>query len=426
MEDRSHILERAAGVVLPADYRRFLNRYDGGARLTDGTMRFALATAEVLAAPFPFDRPRIDRPLFEAHFIYLGRMRDAGVMVFDGGVEPIAPGHFARMITIGFGERPDALDEGLPPTHVIVLDPMDGSVRLAPIDPPAVVRRVEDSFGKWFRAMANEPKTKSARPMKKKVTRKARATPAEKKVKQNTSARRSRLSDHVRSGGIVRRSLKAQVAPKRIAAEAPKGVAKPALKGVGRKRTEKKQDVLAALKRRERLTLPAAVERRLRSKSAKRQVVRPDGRAWTLATPEDLAETGFRFSEWPAEKPMPFVRCTRAFADLLKAAWRGSSNASTEANAAANARVGRLAMAVPIAGEAKKKFTLARLRKGVCIGASQGNPLFLDPTDQYSVWTFAQETNTVTRLANRFEDFVKPVRLKKQPAARPQPLRLAA
>ena len=43
MEERSHILERAAGVELPADYRKFLNRYEGGAKLTDGTMRFSLA-----------------------------------------------------------------------------------------------------------------------------------------------------------------------------------------------------------------------------------------------------------------------------------------------------------------------------------------------------------------------------------------------
>ena len=40
MEERSHILGRAAGVELPADYRKFLNAYQGGARLTDGVMRF--------------------------------------------------------------------------------------------------------------------------------------------------------------------------------------------------------------------------------------------------------------------------------------------------------------------------------------------------------------------------------------------------
>jgi len=161
MEQRSHILERAAGVQLPADYRKFLDKYEGGAKLTDGAMRFTLATAEVLAAPFPFDEPRVDRPLFEAHFIYLGRLRDAGVLVFEGSV-PVAPDHYAKMVTIGFAERPDALEHGLPPTHVVVLDPADGSVRLIPIEPPAVVRRVADSFAKWQRALARAAKAKTA------------------------------------------------------------------------------------------------------------------------------------------------------------------------------------------------------------------------------------------------------------------------
>ena len=173
MEDRAHILEKAAGVQLPADYRKFLAKYAGGAKLADEAMRYSLATAEVLAAPFPFDKPRIDRPLFEAHFIYLGRLRDAGVLAFEGSV-PTAPDRYAKMITIGFGERPDALDHGLPPTHVVVLDPADGSVRLVPIDPPAVVRRVADSFGKWHRKLTAKPKAKAAGKAKK-PTAKARA-----------------------------------------------------------------------------------------------------------------------------------------------------------------------------------------------------------------------------------------------------------
>src|SRR2546429_9265072 len=101
MEDRTHILERAAGVVLPADYKKFLAKYAGGARLNDEKLRYTLATADVLAAPFPFDQPRIDRPLFEAHFIYLGRLRDAGVLVFDGGNDPGPPHPFPRVSTVG-------------------------------------------------------------------------------------------------------------------------------------------------------------------------------------------------------------------------------------------------------------------------------------------------------------------------------------
>ena len=353
MEDRSHILERAAGVQLPADYRKFLNSYGGGAELADGTMRLSLATPEVLAAPFPFDEPRMDRPLFEAHFIYLGRMRDAGVLVFEGAV-PVSPDKYAKMITIGFGERPDALDEGLPPTHVVVLDPADGSVRLVPIDPPAVVRRVGDSFAKWFRAASKAAKPAPAKKMNAAKPRAAKAV-----------------------AGKGRGNVVAKKAPARAA---------------------KKEDALAALKKKQKLSLPAAVERRLRSKTARRQVVTPAGRVWDLATPEELAETSYRFTEQSAARPLPFVRCTRSFADLLQN--------------------GRGLKAVPVAGEgavadagpSKKKFTLARLRKGVTIGASHGDPLFLDPTDKYSVWTYAQDTATVQRLADSFEAFAKPRR----------------
>jgi hypothetical protein len=360
MEERSHILERAAGVQLPADYRKFLNGYAGGAKLSDGTMRFSLATAEVLAAPFPFDEPRMDRPLFEAHFIYLGRVRDAGVIVYEGSA-PVSPDRYAKMITIGFGERPDALDTGLPPTHVVVLDPADGSVRLVPIDPPAVVRRVGDSFGKWHRAAA-----KAARPAA------ARKTVKGKTVKGKTV-----------------KAAKPQAAKKKVAV--------------------KKVDVLAALKKRQKLTLPAAVERRIKSKTASREVVTPMGRVWTLGTPEDLAETSYSLTESAAAKPLPFVRCTRAFAELLKAGTGDSAGVK----------------AVPIVGEKKKKFTLARLRKGVCVGASNGDPLFLDPSDKYSVWTYSQDTATVQRLAKDFAAFVKAAPRRK-PTRRPEALKKAA
>ena len=352
MEERTHILERAAGVELPADYRKFLNAYEGGARLSDGTMRFSLATADVLAAPFPFDQPRIDRPLFEAHFIYLGRLRDAGVLVYEGSA-PVSPDRYAKMVTIGFSERPDALEHGLPPTHVVVLDPADGSVRLVPIDPPAVVRRVGDSFTKWFRA----------------VSKVARAEPA--------------------------------AAAKKTAKAGARGKAAPASKQA----PAKKADVLATLKKQQKLTLPPAVERRLKSKTASRQVVTPAGRVWTLATPDELAETSYSLTESAAAKPLPFVRCTRAFADLLKAS--------------------KGVKAVPVARTEKQQFTLARLRKGVCVGASNGDPLFLDPSDKYSVWTYSQDTSTVERLADNFAAFVKPKREKK-PARKAAALKKAA
>jgi hypothetical protein len=361
MEERSHILGRAAGVELPADYRKFLDKYAGGAKLTDGTMRFSLATAEVLAAPFPFDRPRMDRPLFEAHFIYLGRMRDAGVLVFEGAA-PVSPDRYAKMVTIGFGERPDALEHGLPPTHVVVLDPADGSVRLVPIDPPAVVRRVADSFGKWFRKVKAKPAAKAAA--------KGGAKPA-------------------KGRKVAKAGAKAKVLKKPPAKKAPA-----------------KTTVLATLKKQQRLTLPAPYERFLKSRTAKHVVETADGRSWQLATPEELAETSYSLTETAAAKPVPFVRCTRSFADLLKAAEPALKG-------------------VPVVGEAKKKFTLARLRKGVCVGASDGDPVFLDPSTKYTVWTYSQDRRTVAKLAESFAAFIKPGRTRK-PVKKVEALKRAA
>jgi hypothetical protein len=335
MEDRISNFEQAIGATLPADYRRFLAKYAGGAALTDGQLRYSLATPEVLAAPFPFDHPRIDRPLHRAHAIYLGRFRDAGMLVFDGGSEPVKPESFDRMITIGFAERPGALDEGRPPTHVVVLDPADGSIRLVPIDPPAVARRVADTFGKWFRQMSRKPAAKG-------------------KTKAATAG-------------------------------AKKKAPKPPTRAT----------VLAAMKRKQRLTLPPAYEKFLKSEDAMRHVASPDGRSWELATPDELGETGYSLSDAVGPRPLPFVRCTRFFADHVQA----SKNAK----------------AVPIVGEAKRKFTLARLRKGVCVGVCNGDPLFLDPSDDFSAWTYSQEHGTVEKLAGSFAAFVKP-----KPAAKPR------
>jgi hypothetical protein len=94
---------------------------------------------------------------------------------------------------------------------------------------------------------------------------------------------------------------------------------------------------------------------------------------------------------------MPFVRCTRSFADLLK---------------------GQGAKSVPVKGEAKKKFSLARLAKGVCFGVSNGDPLFLDPTNGHSVWAYSQENSTVERVADGFAEFVKPKAVKAKRAAK--------
>jgi hypothetical protein len=118
-----------------------------------------------------------------------------------------------------------------------------------------------------------------------------------------------------------------------------------------------------------------------------------DGRVWQLAKPEDLAETSYSLTETAAAKPLPFVRCPRSFAELLKA--------------------GRNAKAVPIVGEAKKKFTLARLKKGICVGASNGDPLFLDPQEKHSVWTYSQDGQHVARVAASFAAFIKPKRSKR-------------
>jgi hypothetical protein len=61
----------------------------------------------------------------------------------------------------------------------------------------------------------------------------------------------------------------------------------------------------------------------------------------------------------------------------------------------------------------------------VCVGASNGDPLFLDPADKYSVWTYSQDTATVQRLADGFAAFARQTR-RRQPAKRAAALKAAA
>ena len=42
-----------------------------------------------------------------------------------------------------------------------------------------------------------------------------------------------------------------------------------------------------------------------------------------------------------------------------------------------------------------------------------GDPLFLDPSDKHSVWTYSQDGQNVAKVANSFPAFIKPKRAKK-------------
>jgi hypothetical protein len=178
MESRNqNTFEQATGVTLSPDYRAFLNDYAGGAALGDKDLVYSLATAQTLLSPYPFDHPRIERPLHRAHVVYLGRLRDAGVLVYEGaGAEhPTPPERFDGMVTIGFAESPDAWETGGAPSHVVVLDPDSGAVLLVPIEPPGVVHRVGASFEAWLKKVSRKTRAKAATPRKTAGVRKAAA-----------------------------------------------------------------------------------------------------------------------------------------------------------------------------------------------------------------------------------------------------------
>ena len=203
MESRTqNTFEQATGVALPPDYRAFLNDYAGGAALGDKDLVYSLATAQTLLSTYPFDHPRIERPLHRAHVVYLGRLRDSGVLVYEGaGAEhPTPPERFDGMVTIGFAESPDAWETGGAPSHVVVLDPETGAVLLVPIEPPGVVHRVAASFAAWLKKVSRKTRAKAAprktAGVRKAVSKKsAEAKPAvRKKAATKTAAPRKRVA----------------------------------------------------------------------------------------------------------------------------------------------------------------------------------------------------------------------------------------
>src|SRR5215208_5418849 len=149
MGDRAEIFERSSGRSLPATYRTFINRFDGGphfkeaagkdAKHTDASqaLEYRLLTADELLAPYSLDGSDLLRPFFSAHILHLARMRDAGVLIFDGAAGPVSPERFESMDTVGVGAPANVWQRSEPPTHLLVLDPADGSLRAVPTDPPA-------------------------------------------------------------------------------------------------------------------------------------------------------------------------------------------------------------------------------------------------------------------------------------------------
>jgi hypothetical protein len=331
MGERAENFERSSGRSLPATYRTFINAYDGGPRARDAELglEFRLSTAEELLAPYTLDGTAITRPFFSAHILHLARLRDSGVLIFDGGSTGVSPERFESMNTIGVGASASAWEQNQPPTHLLVLDPADGSLRCVPIDPPAVVRKVADSFARWVKAAMRKPRKATS--------------------KKSTAAQ-------------------AQAKPKK----APKPPT-PAT-------------ILAAFKRKNKLTLPLPYAKFLKAHDGNATFPGPGGEPWSLATLAELADPATGTAQTP-EGPVPAFRLTRVYADAIK----NESGANS----------------VPVYGS-KKKFTLARLRKGLCVGHCNGDPMFLDPTTKYSVWGYCREGKYVGKLADTFALFLKP------------------
>ena len=335
MGERSENFERSSGRSLPGGYRTFINTFDGGPRLkestAEGALEYRLSTADELLAPYTLDGTGMTRPFFSAHILHLACLRDAGVLIFDGGTDPVSPERFESMNTIGVGNTAPAWEQSLPPTHLLVLDPADGSLRCVPTDPPAVVRKVADSFDKWLKA--------------------ARRTP------RKTTAK----------------SPKSKAKPKKTKAPTP-------------------TTILAAFKRKNKLTLPPAYAKFLKAHDGAQTFPGPASEQWSLATLAELADPQIGFAETPAGR-IPAFRLTKVYADSVQ-----------------NEHGAKF---VPVYGT-KTKFTLARLRKGLCVGHCNGDPLFLDPTTKYSVWGYSRDGRYVGKVADSFATFLKP-KAKKAP-----------
>ncbi len=249
MESRNqNTFEQATGVTLPPDYRAFLNDYAGGAALGDKDLVYSLATAQTLLSPYPFDHPRIERPLHRAHVVYLGRLRDAGVLVYEGaGAEhPTPPERFDGMVTIGFAESPDAWETGGAPSHVVVLDPDRGAVLLVPIEPPGVVHRVGASFAAWLKKVSRKTRAKAAAPRKTTGVRKAaakksaEAKPATRKAAvKKTATPRKRAAKPAPATEVAQPVVTPEVAEQPTVPEGATAEAAPA-KATKRKPTAKK------------------------------------------------------------------------------------------------------------------------------------------------------------------------------------------
>ena len=330
MGDRAGNFERGSGRTVSAAFRKYLEAYNGGPRVADRDFQFSLATAEQLLEPYKLDGPELTRPFFSAHILHLARLRDAGVLIFDGGEDPVSPERFESMLTVGTGGYAAALEKGVPPTHLLVLDPADDSLRRVPTDPPAVVVRVADSFAKWYR-----------------------------KVKPKRTAGRKTTTASA-------------------AAKKPKRAAKPPTPAT----------LLAAYKRKHKVTLPPAYTKFIKAYDGAAPVVGPEGTPWLMATVAELADPATGTIPGADGKPLPVVRLTKVIADELRAQ--------------------KSLKAIPVWGDEKKKFTFARFAKGVCIGHANGDPLFLDPTDGHSVWGYSREGQYVGPVADSFALFLKP------------------
>ena len=343
MGERGEKFERSSGRSLPAGYRTFINAFEGGPRLKEsptqaegqGALEYRLSTADELLAPYALEGTEIIRPFFSAHILHLARLRDAGVLIFDGGSTGVSPERFESMNTVGVGNTAANWEKNEAPTHLLVLDPADGSLRSVPVDPPAVVRKVADSFDKWLKAAKRKPRKTTAKAGKPKAK------------------------------------------PKKAKAPTP-------------------TTLLAAFKRKNKLTLPMPYAKFLKAHDGVTTFPGAAGEQWQLATLAELADPTLGTAHTP-EGPVPAFRLTRVYADAVQ----------KETGA----------KFVPVFGT-KQKFTLARMRKALCVGHCNGDPLFLDPTTKYSVWGYSREGRYVGKVADSFALFLKPKAKKAATAAR--------
>lgn len=121
--------------------------------------------------------------------------------------------------------------------------------------------------------------------------------------------------------------------------------------------------------------LPAEYKTFLESHSGMRPYTYNDVNSWWLATSDKLLEDVSIDG-----RKNPYVHQLRGYAATLEEVFDG--DATTDAN--------------------DKDYLFERLADGLAIGENNGDVLFLDSSDEFSVWLFHHDGGDVERLAESF------------------------